>query len=105
MVVSNIVHVHPYLGKIPNLTNICLKGVDSTTNYQVFMCSNNSKEKNGRQNLQVFPGFPCLPPKRPLKFVGTSKHVHVVSISLFLSNAQMKNENDPRVANKIGHQH
>ena len=26
LVVSNIFYVHPYLGKIPNLTNICLMG-------------------------------------------------------------------------------
>ena len=81
---------------------ICLKGVGSTTNYQVFMCSNNSKEKNGRQKQSSFSWFSMSPNRKGHEIPWALANTLVVSISLFLSNAQMKNEHDdPRVANQI----
>ena len=37
MVVSNMFHFHPYLGKIPILTSILFKWV-ATTNYRAIFC-------------------------------------------------------------------
>ena len=60
--VSNIFYVHPYLGKIPNLTNIFQLGWVETTNpgkYSV-TCPNGPLSKNH----QGFEGFP-LPLRNP----------------------------------------
>ena len=40
MVVSNIFHFHPYLGKIPSLTNICSEGSKPTSTYYNCIFSN-----------------------------------------------------------------